>query len=159
MMVRLWLNQQKEDLCRQWCLEWTSLQDTTQVLNDSRIQGIDHHPAESEYDMAPERRSYLKHWLHQNGDLNYPDNREGIWAADNESERELEHGVLVSETQEQQDVSATPNVPGSILPSRWSKLCAENEAITVSTMESRRNMGMINKQDTMSQFIFTSFCM
>jgi len=63
----------------------------TQVLNVRRIRRIDHHPAESDEDSAPESVSDTEHWLNWNGDLDNPNESEDDCDADNESDVELEN--------------------------------------------------------------------
>jgi len=50
--------------------------------------------------------------------LNNPNDSEDYWEADNESEIDLNNGISDSETQEQWNMSAAPNVPGLIQPTR-----------------------------------------
>jgi len=91
--------------------------------------------------------------------LDNPDNSEGDWEADNESERELNHGDRDSETEEQWDVSPAPNVPGLIQLTRMSKNKAEMVLITVGTKTTWRSKGIKKKYGRMSQYIFTRFFM
>jgi len=49
------------------------------------------------------------------------------------------------ESQEQRDVSATPNVPGLIRRTRKSKRQAELVLLTVNAIETRRNKGVKEK--------------
>jgi len=93
----------------------------TQLLNVRRIKSIDRHPAESDEDSSPECISDTENWLNWNGDLDNPNDSEDDWEADDESDMELHNGIEDSETLEQRDVSATPNVPGLIRPIRRSK--------------------------------------
>jgi len=58
---------------------------------------------------------------------------------------ELQNSFEDSETLEQPSVSAAPNVPGLIQPIRRSKKMVEKELMTVSIMETRRNMGIKTK--------------
>jgi hypothetical protein len=67
--------------------------------------------------------------------------REDDWEADNESDLEQDNITDDSETTAERDVSAAPNVPGLIGPTRNSKRQAEMVIVTVSAMETRRNKG------------------
>jgi len=117
----------------------------TQVLNVRRIKQIDHHPAESDEDSSPESISDTENWLNWNGDLDNPNDSEHDWEADNESDMELDNGSEVSETLEERNVSAAPNVPGLIRPIRQSKKKVEQALVKVNIMETRRNKGIKKK--------------
>jgi len=86
----------------------------TEVLNVRRINWIDHHPVETDQDSVLERISYTKHWFDWNGNLDNSNHSEDNWKEDNESDIELANAVKVTESLEQQNVSATPNVAGLI---------------------------------------------
>jgi len=77
--------------------------------------------------------------------LDDPNDSEQDWEGDNESEIELNNGVQDSETEVHWVVTATPNVPGLILPTWRSKNKAEKVLIMVSTMEMRRSKGIKKK--------------
>ena len=62
--------------------------------------------------------------------------------ADCESDIVPNNGIEDAECPEQQDVSATPNVPGLVWPTRKSKRQAENVLVTVNAIETRRNNGV-----------------
>jgi len=57
----------------------------------------------------------------------------------------------VPECPEQQDVSAAPNVPREIQPTRKSKRQAEKVLVTVSAIETERHKGVKKMQDRMRQ--------
>jgi len=88
----------------------------TQVLNVRRIKRIHRHPPKSDEDSSPESISDIKHWLNWNGDLDNPNDSEDDWEPDDESDMELHNDIEDSETTEQRNVSAAPNVPGLIRP-------------------------------------------
>jgi len=111
----------------------------TQILNVRRIRRINHHPVESDDDSAPERISDTDDWFNWNGDLDNPNDSEEDCAADDESDIEHNNGIEDPECPEQQDVSATPNVPGLVRPTRKSKRQAEKVLVTVIAVETRRN--------------------
>jgi len=77
-------------------------------------------------------------------------------AADDESDIEPNTGIEDPECPEQQDVSAAPNVPGLVRPTRKSKRQAEKVLVTVNAVETRRNKGGKKKYNRMRQW-FTSF--
>jgi hypothetical protein len=114
-------------------------------LNVGQIKPIDRHPAKSDEDCSPEHISDTENWLNWSGDLNIPNARDDDWEADNESDMELNNGNEDSETPEQQNVSATPNVPRLIRPILQSKMMVEHSLIMVNIMETMRNKGIKNK--------------
>jgi hypothetical protein len=109
------------------------------------MRRIDRHPAESDDDSAPESLSNIDNWLNRNGDLDNPNVREDECEPDDESDTEPCKGIKASESPEHRVVSAAPNVPGLIQPTRISMKQAEKGLVTVSTMETRRNKG--NKKE------------
>jgi len=113
----------------------------TQILNVHRIRSIYRHPVKSDDDSAPESISDTDDWLNWNGDLYNPNDSEEDCAADDESNIEHNNGIEDPECPEQQDVSATPNVPGFVWPTRNSKRPAEKVLVTVNAVEMRRNKG------------------
>jgi len=117
----------------------------TQILNVRRIRRINHHHVESDEDSALERISDTDDWLNWNCDCDNPNGSEEDCAADDESDIEHNNGIENSECPEQQDVSATPNVPGFVRPTRKSKRQAEKVLVTVYAVETRRNKGRKKK--------------
>jgi len=117
----------------------------TQVLNVCQIKWIDRHPAESDEESSPESISDTENWLNWNEDLDNPNDSEDDYEAANQSDMELDNGSEDSETREQQNDSAVPNVPWLIRPIRRSKKKVEKALLTVNIMEMRRNKG-IKKQ-------------
>jgi len=112
----------------------------TQILNVRRIRS-NRHPVESDDDSAPETISDTDDWLNWNGDLDNPNDSEDDCAADDESDIEHNNGIEDAECPEQQDVSAPPNVPGLVRPTRKSKRHAEKALVMVNAVETRRNKG------------------
>jgi len=117
----------------------------TQILNVRQIRRINQHPLKSDEDSASESISDTEDWLNWNGDLDNPNDSEDDCAGDVESDIEQDNSVEDPECPEQQDVSATPNVPGLIRPTRKSKRQAEKVLMTVSAIETRRNKGVKTK--------------
>ena len=117
----------------------------TQVLNVRRITRIDRHPAKSDVDGSPEIISDTENWLNWNTNLDKPNNSDDKWQADNESDMALDNGSEDSETLEQRNVSAAPNVPGLIRPIRRSKIEVETALMMFSIMDTRRNSGIKKK--------------
>jgi len=113
----------------------------TQILNVRRIRRINRHPVESDDDSAPESISDTDDWLNWNGDLDNPNDSEEDCAADDESDIEHNNGIEDPECPEQQNVSAAPNVPRLVRPTRKSKRQAEKVLVTVNAVEMRRNKG------------------
>jgi len=93
----------------------------THGLNVRRIWRIDRHPVESDDHNSPKSISDTENWLNWIGDLNNPNQSEDDCEADNESDVEQDNCFEDLECPEQQDVCATPNVPGSIRPTGGSK--------------------------------------
>ena len=73
--------------------------------------------------------------------MHNPIDSEEDCAADDESDIEHSDGIEDPECPEQQDVSATPNVPGLVPPTRKSKRQAEKVLMMVNAVETRRNKG------------------
>jgi hypothetical protein len=97
----------------------------TQILNIRRIQRINRHPVKSDEDSTPESISDTEDWLDWNGDLDNPNVSEDDCVADVESDMDQDNSINDPESPEQQDVSAAPNVPRLIRPTRKSKRHAE----------------------------------
>jgi len=113
----------------------------TQILYVRRIRRINCHPVESNEDSAPESILDTDDWLNWNGNLDNPIDSEEDCAADDESDIVQNNGIEDTECPEQQDVSAAPNVPGLVWPTRKSKSQAEKLLVTVNAAETRRNNG------------------
>jgi hypothetical protein len=111
-------------------------------LNIHRNRRISHHPVEGNEDSAPESISDTEDWLYWNGDLYNPNNNEDDCTADVESDIEQGNGIEDTECPEQRDVSAIPNVPGLIWPTRKSKRQAEKGIVTTNAIETRRTKGV-----------------
>jgi len=65
--------------------------------------------------------------------------------ADVESDIEQDDSIGDPEWPEQRHVSASPNVPGLILPTGKSKRQAEKVIMTISAIETSRNKGVKKK--------------
>jgi hypothetical protein len=128
----------------------------TQIFNVLRLWKINRHPVESDEGCIPECISDTDDYLNWNGDLNNPIDSEEDCAEDNESDIDHNNGINHPECPVQQDVSAAPNVPGMVRPTRKSKSQAEKKFVTVSPVETRRNSRAEIKSDRMRQW-FTSF--
>jgi len=113
----------------------------TQVLNVRRIRRIDHHPAESDGDCAPESVSNIENWLNLNGDLDNPDDSEDDCEAENESDVKLDNYGEYPECPVQRDVCAAPNVPRLIQPTGRSRKKAERGLVTVNSIKTRKIRG------------------
>jgi hypothetical protein len=113
----------------------------TQILNVCRIQRINRHPVESDDDSSPKSISDTHDWLHWIGDLDNVNGSEDDCAADNESNIGPNNGIEDPECPEQQGVSAAPNVPELVRPTRKSKRQAEKVLVTVNAVETHRNNG------------------
>jgi len=74
--------------------------------------------------------------------LDNPNDSEDDFAADVESDIEHDNGIQDPECPEQLVVSAAPNVPRLIWPTRKLKRQAEKVLVTFNAMETRRNKGI-----------------
>jgi hypothetical protein len=128
----------------------------TQILNVRRIWRIYRHPFESDDDNALQSISDTDDWLNTNGDLDNPPASEDGCAADDESDIGPNNGIEDPECPEEQDVSATPNVPRFVRPTQMSKREAEKLLVTDIEVETQRNKGGKKKYDRMCQW-FISF--
>jgi len=113
----------------------------TQILNVRRIWRINRHPVESDDDSTPESISDTEDWLNWNGDLDNPNDSEEDCVAADESGIEHNNGIEDPECPEQQDVSAAPNVPGLVRPTRNLKRQSTKVLVMVNAVETRRNRG------------------
>jgi hypothetical protein len=111
----------------------------TQMLNLRRIRKINRHPVESDYASAPECILDTVDWLNWNGSLDNPNGSEDDCAADDEFDIGPNNGIEDPECPEQQDVSAMPNVPGLVRPTRKLKRHAETVLVTVNGVVTWRN--------------------
>jgi len=93
----------------------------TQILNVCRIGKINRHPLHGDGDSAPEGIPDAEDYLNWHGHFDNPNNSEADCAADNESDIEHNNGIEHPECPEQQNVSATPNVPGLVRPTQKSE--------------------------------------
>jgi len=114
----------------------------THVLDVRLIRRINRHLVESDEDSALESISDTEDWLHCNGDLDNPNDREDDCAADIESYIKQENCIEDPECPEQWDVSAAPNVSGSIRPTQKSKRHAEKVLMMVIAIAMRRNQAV-----------------
>jgi len=113
-----------------------------QVSNVLLIKRIDHHPANRARGIPPESILDSKNWLHRNGEFDNLNHSEDDWEAHIESHIEVDNGIKDTETLEQRNVSASPNVPRLIGPTWRPKRKAEKLLMTANTMERRRNKGI-----------------
>jgi hypothetical protein len=117
----------------------------TQILHPHQIRSINHHPVESIEDSAPESFSDNVVWLNWNGDLENPIMSEENCPVDSESDIEHDNTIDDPAFPEQQVVSAWPNVPGLVQPTRKSKRQAENLLVMVNAAETWRNTEVTKK--------------
>jgi len=112
-----------------------------QILNVRRVGRINRHPVKSDEVSAPESISYTEDWLIWNSNLDHPNNSEEDCAVDDDSYIKYKNCIEDPECPGQQDVSAAPNVPRLVRPTRKSKRHAEKVVVTVNAAEKRRNTG------------------
>jgi len=117
----------------------------TQIFNIHRIRIINHHLVESDEDSAPDSIPDTEDWLNWNWDLDNPNDSEDNCAANVESDIEQDNSIEDPECPEQRNLSATPNVPGLIRPTRKSQRQADNVLMTVNAIKTRRNKGLKKK--------------
>jgi len=84
----------------------------TQVLNFRRIKRIDGHPADSDYNSAPDSISDTENLLDCNSDFDNSHDSKDNWEADNEFDMDPDNGVQDPKTPELQDVTTAQNVTG-----------------------------------------------
>jgi len=114
----------------------------TQIFNVCQICRINRHPVESDEDSAPERILDTENWLTWNGDLDNSNDSEDDYSADTESDVVQNICIQDPECPEQQNMSATRNVPGLVRPSWKSKRRADRVLVTAIAIETRRNKGV-----------------
>jgi len=131
----------------------------THILNVRRLRRIDRHPAASDDNSASESISDTENWLNWNGDLDYPNESEDNCEADDEFNVELDNCFEHPECPEQRDVSAAPNVPGSIRPTWRSKKRTDKGFMTFNATEPERIRGNRKKWHRKGQYGFGSFFM
>jgi hypothetical protein len=90
----------------------------TQILKVHRIRRINHFHVKSDEDSAPESLLVTEDWLNWNGDLHNPNDSEDNCAADVEADIEQQNSIEDPECPDRLDVSAFPNVPILIGPTR-----------------------------------------
>jgi hypothetical protein len=114
----------------------------TQTSNVHRILRINLHPVESVEDSPPESISDTDDWLNWNGDLYDPNDSNDDCAVDVECDIERDNSIEDPQCPEQRVVSAAPNVPGLIRPTRKSTRQSETVSVTVNAMKTRRHKGV-----------------
>jgi len=117
----------------------------TQILIVHRMPRIKRHPVEIDQDSTPETNSDADDWLHWNGALHDPNDSFDDCMAEVDSHIEQDNGIEDQESPKQRDVTATPNIPWLIRPTRQSKRQAEKVFMTYDLIEMRRNKG-VNKK-------------
>jgi len=125
------------------------------IFNVGRIRRINHHPVNSDEDSTPESISDAEDWINWNRGLYNPNDSEDDCAANVESDNEQDTGIEDAKFPEQRDVSASPNVPGLIRPTRKSQRQAEKMLMTINAIETRRNKWAKKKSERRCQ-CFTS---
>jgi len=125
----------------------------TEVLNFQEVGRKDRHSVESDVDSTPESISDTEDWLNCHGDLVNPTDSEDNCKADVESHIKLDNDIEDLQGQEQQDVSATPNLPGLIRPTWKSQCKADKGLVMFNAMETRRHKGVKKKYDKMHQSV------
>jgi hypothetical protein len=75
---------------------------------------------------------------------------------DNELDIDQQTAIEDPECPQQQEMSAMPNDPGLIWPTRKSKRQADTVLVMVNAIKRRQNTGVKKKQDRMCQWL-TSF--
>jgi hypothetical protein len=90
---------------------------------------------ERDEDSALEIISDTDDWPNWNGNLNNPNDSDADCAADDETDIEHNNAIKVLDCQEQQNVSATPNVCRLVQPTRKSKRHAGQVFIKVNTVK------------------------
>jgi hypothetical protein len=113
-----------------------------QILNVRWLQRINCLPVKSDEVSARASISDTEHWLNWNGDLDNPNDSEDDCTEDDDSGMDQGDSIEDSQSPEQWNVSATPNVLWLIRPIWKSKRHAENVLVKVNAIETRRNKGL-----------------
>jgi len=117
----------------------------TQMLSVCQIWRINRHPVESDEDSAAENISDTENWLNWNGNLDNPNDSDDDCVADDESGIEHNNGIEHPECPGQHNVSAAPNAPRLVWPTRKLNRQAEKMFLMVNTIETERNKGVKKK--------------
>jgi hypothetical protein len=113
----------------------------TILLNICQINRINGHAAESDENRSPDSISDTENWLNWNADLDNRNDSEDNWEAGNESDMEWNNGSDDSDTPEQPNVSAVPNVPRLIWPILTATKKVQKALIMVNIPETSSNNG------------------
>ena len=136
-----------KDLASEW----------NQILNVHRIRTINHHPVERGKYSTSEIISNTENWLNWNSDMdNAIDSRDNC-AADDRSDVDPHNRIEDPDFPEQEDVSATPNVPQLVRPTQKSQRQAGKVMHTVNAIETRRNKRVKKMSDWMRQWVTSIF--
>jgi len=90
----------------------------TQILIVCRIWTLNRQPVKSDEDSLPESILATENWLNWNCNLDNPNDSEDDCPADHQSDIEHNNGIEDPKPPEPQDVSAPPNVPWLVWPTR-----------------------------------------
>jgi len=105
------------------------------------MEQIGCHPGDSGEERVPKSISDTKDCLEWKGDFNYRHNSQDNWEADNESNMQQDNDSGDPATQNQQNVSAVPNIPRLIWATLRAMTKAEMVLMTVNRMETWRYEG------------------
>jgi len=92
-------------------------------------------------------------------DLDDPNDSEDDWGVHIASGMEQDNSIDDPDCPEQRDLSAAPNVPGLIRPTRKSKRQAETVLMMVSAIETWRNKGVKTSMTKCANVSPASLCM
>ena len=116
-----------------------------QVLNVRCVKQTNCHPAKSDDECSSESISDTENCLNWNGVVDNPNNSRDTWEADNESDNKLDNSSVDSDSPEQRNVGAAPNVPRLIQPVQRAKRKVQKASMTENIMETRRNKAIKKK--------------
>jgi len=113
----------------------------TPVLTVRLIKRLNHHPVTSDDDNAHESISNTEHWLNWIVDFDNPNVKEDNWDSDDMSEIALGNMFEGRDCPAHPDDNATQTVPGLIGLTRMFVNQDDNGLMTVTAMETQRNLG------------------
>jgi hypothetical protein len=111
----------------------------TQILIVGQINKINHRPVEGDEHSPPEHISDTEDRLNWNGDLHNAYNSKDDCVAQVESGKVQGNAIKDLRWSDKRNVSAAPNVPGFIWPTRKSNRQAEKALVMVNAIVTRRN--------------------
>jgi len=133
---------------------WDLLGKEATMIMVCRIWTINHHPAGSDEDSAPETTSNTENWLDRKRNSDNPITSNDKWVVDDLRDMVWANIIEHPESHEHRVVCATSNVPTFIGPIQRSVRWTEQELMAVTAMETRWSKGHMRKYNRMCQICF-----